>query len=308
MSKASGNLLQIMKWLDSSPSLETLISRFPADWSVVEAELSKAIETKDHGRLNALMKPLDGLKKPGRGHRASKSEIADITGKLVRQRMSAAAIERFLKSSLTDGKNTSIGWLDMFIFRRLFFTSSFERKLVPSILFPILWKCVRQPNLLMPLAESHGIYCFYSKRLIEEIADTAAVDDCLEIAAGDGVLSKYLRAAGVNIKATDDYSWSQKIDIPDDVLKMDARAALKAFNPSTVICSWPPARNSFESHVFQAASVRKYIVIGSRHKFAFGNWLIYQQQKQFSMRLDAEMSRLLLPTEFGGAVYVFERR
>lgn len=308
MTRAANNILRTLRWLESSPTLEVLSSRFPKDWEVVEAELFRAIDTRDRARLDALMRPLEHLKPPPRGHRPSKSEEAAIVSKLVRQRMSAIAIERFLKSSLTDGKTINVGRLDLFIFRRLFFTRDFRRKVVSNFLFQMLWRLVQRPSLLMPMAEGHGIYCFYSKGFVNDLAHEIGVDDCLEIGAGDGALSRFLRAAGANICATDDYSWSQKIDIPDDVKKMDARTALASLSPEVVICSWPPAKNSFEQFVFKTPSVRRYVVIGSRHRFAFGNWISYREQISFKMRLDIGLSRQLLPADFGGAVYVFERK
>jgi hypothetical protein len=48
-------------------------------------------------------------------------------------------------------------------------------------------------------------------------------------------------------------------------------------------------------------------MIGSRHKLTTGSWVTYAAQKNFTMRRDDRLSVLLLPAEFGGAVYVFER-
>jgi hypothetical protein len=159
----------------------------------------------------------------------------------------------------------------------------------------------------MPLAESHGIYCFYSKSFIIGLADLINRESCLEIAAGDGALAGFLRRRGVAIVATDNQSWMGKVTYEDDVEMLDAKCALDKYSPSTVICSWPPARNDFEKHVFNTDSVRRYIMIGSRHKLTTGSWVTYAAQKNFTMRRDDRLSVLLLPAEFGGAVYVFER-
>ena len=86
-----------------------------------------------------------------------------------------------------------------------------------------------------------------------------------------------------------------------------AAAALRERAPAVVICSWPPAGNPFEQFVFKTASVELYIVIASRSEFAAGNWAAYRGQDAFTMRLDEELSRLVLPPEIASAVYVFER-
>jgi hypothetical protein len=308
MKNNAQEIFRVLKWLDSHPSLETLQHKYPNNWTTVENELGKAIESKDHARLNALMRPLDSFIIPPRPKtNPSKKEAQEIVGKLIRQRMSAIAIERFLKASLTDGKTQSVGRRDLFIYRRLFFTRDFRRKLVPTWAFRLLWPLVKQRNLLMPLAESHGIYCFYSRELVDELATLIGSALCVEIAAGDGALTRFLKEAGVVISATDDHSWSGKVTYANEVTKLDARSALKELRPEVVICSWPPAKNSFEQFVFETESVQRYIVIGSRHKFSSGNWPIYHSQKTFKMRMDVELSKLLLPLEFGGAVYVFDR-
>ena len=129
----------------------------------------------------------------------------------------------------------------------------------------------------------------------------------MEIAAGDGTLSRFLADAGVRVIATDDHSWSD-VCFPEAVIHQDAKAALKTREPQVVLCSWPPANNDFERAVFRTRSVELYIVIGSRHRFAAGNWAVYEEQTAFEFAEDPELSRLVLPPELEAAVYVFRRR
>ncbi|WP_199753332.1 hypothetical protein, partial [Actinoplanes sp. ATCC 53533] len=91
------------------------------------------------------------------------------------------------------------------------------------------------------------------------------------------------------------------------VLQQDARTALRIHQPQVVVCSWPPAGNPFEHHVFTAPSVQRYIVIGSRHHASTGNWTAYRSQTGFDLVVDEELSRLVLPPEVEHAVYVFTR-
>jgi hypothetical protein len=160
----------------------------------------------------------------------------------------------------------------------------------------------------MPLVQGKGIYCFYSRQLIEKLAEMIASRSCLEIAAGDGTLTRFLQAQGVQLTATDTHAWSSAVQYPEWVGKLGAREALATFSPEVVICSWPPAQNDFERHVFNTPGVQLYIVIGSRHRFAFGNWKDYQQQTTFDLQEDTQLSSLLLPPELESAVYVFRRR
>ena len=131
---------------------------------------------------------------------------------------------------------------------------------------------------------------------------------CLEIGAGDGTLSRFLKERGVQITATDNHSWKNAVDYPEWVIKLGAREALAAYAPEVVICSWPPSQNDFERYVFNTPRVQLYIVIGSRHQFAFGNWKDYKQQSVFDLEEDKKLGALVLPPELGAAVYVFRRK
>jgi hypothetical protein len=92
------------------------------------------------------------------------------------------------------------------------------------------------------------------------------------------------------------------------VNKIDAREALAAYLPEVVLCSWPPSQNDFERDVFNASSIQLYIVIGSTHQFAFGNWKEYRLQTAFELEEDKRLSALVLPPELGSKVYVFRRK
>ena len=95
---------------------------------------------------------------------------------------------------------------------------------------------------------------------------------------------------------------------PEWVIKLDAREALATYAPEVVICSWPPSQNDFERAVFDTPSVQMYIVIGSRHQIAFGNWRDYRLQSAFDLQEDKELGSLVLPPELESAVYVFRRK
>ena len=159
----------------------------------------------------------------------------------------------------------------------------------------------------MPLVRPKGIYCFYSSALVTRLAALVAGRPCLEIAAGDGTLSRFLGERGVEVTATDDHSWEHAIRFPEHVVRQDARAALRAHSPQVVLCSWPPPGNTFERAVFATPSVQLYVVVGS-NEHGSGNWADYRAQQDFEMVHDREMSRLVVPHEQDNIVLVFRRR
>jgi hypothetical protein len=121
-------------------------------------------------------------------------------------------------------------------------------------------------------------------------------------------LTRFLTARGVAVTATDDQSWGHAVTYPEWVIKCEARAALQRYSSEVVLCSWPPGGNDFEKQVFRSRSVQLYILIGSRHRFAAGNWDAYEEQTAFEMTVHEELSALVLPPELDAAVYLFTRR
>jgi hypothetical protein len=197
------------------------------------------------------------------------------------------------------------GWLAQ---KLLFKGKGLERKPVSLAAFSMIWPLLTQKRFLMPLVEPKGIYCFYSRRLVKELATTIGDRKTLEIAAGDGTLSRFLTQEGVDVTATDDHSWDHSIDFPENVKKQDAESALEEHQPQVVICSWPPAGNDFEHQVVETPTVELYVVIASQHAFAAGNWTAYSEQTEFDYSEDETLSKLVLPPELEGAVYVFRRK
>ena len=220
------------------------------------------------------------------------------------------ALEKCYLSSavgITKGK-VRFNLINGYIIQRLLFYRHLTRRPASLFWFKIMWPFITQKRILMPLVQTKGIYCFYSSRLIQELA--ALIDSrlCLEIGAGDGTLSRLLDGNGIQIIATDDYSWGHTISYPDTVEKIDAREALKKYRPQVTFSSWPPPNNNFERHVFTTESVELYIVIGSRHKFASGNWESYTGQNLFDWKIDSRLSRYVIPPELDNAVLIFSRK
>ncbi|MFN0028087.1 MAG: SAM-dependent methyltransferase [Acidimicrobiales bacterium] len=223
--------------------------------------------------------------------------------------MTAAALAqaRFsLATGVTDGP-VRFNRFNGSILQRLLFAQDLERKAVSGFWFRLWWPLLSQRRFLMALVQPKGIYCFYSKQLIDGLAELIGTSSCLEIAAGDGTLTRLLRDHGVAATATDDYSWEDRVAFNDSVIRQDASAALRSRQPATVIWSWPPAANRFERDVFNTQSVQLYIVISTRHEFSSGDWATYRRQQGFEFEEVPALSRLVLPPELDPAVYVFRR-
>lgn len=294
-------------WLRENPSLDALRAAYPQEWSAVQRDLAPIVARGDLDALKAYVLKLSKAPATGRGRRGHDAALSA----LARRQIASATLKQIALTAASGGSpgrvrfNLINGW----IAQRLLFVRDLERKPVSMFWFGLVWPLLWQRKLLMPLVGPKGIYCFYSRRLITELAGLIGDRPCLEIAAGDGTLSRFLAAAGVDVTATDDHSWTQSIRFPDSVLRQDARTALRARRPRVVICSWPPAGNDFEREVFATPEVELYIVIASRHEFAAGDWTAYERHtSEFSFERDEALTRLVLPPELEPAVYLFRRR
>lgn len=283
------------------PSLAELRQAHPKDWDAVQRELTEVVDRSTPDEFRQYVLAASRAPAAAGARAASSGEI--------RREMRAAALKQLCFSAatgVTTGRvrfNLVNGW----IAQKLLFREGLERKPVSLTWFKLLWPLLWQRRLLMPLVGPKGIYCFYSRELVEELAALIGDRRCLEIAAGDGTLARFLTDEGVDVTATDDHSW-RAVDFPASVRRLDARRALAAHRPQVVLCSWPPAGNPFERDVFKTASVQLYVVISSRHRFASGDWAAYERQKDFDFEEDQALSALVLPPELEGAVHVFRRR
>ena len=297
---------EVRTWLARQPSLAELQEAYPAEWTVVQRELAEIVPRGDLEELKTYVRRLATPAPAARG-RAVRGLDA-VVAQEIRRQMAAAAIKQLSLSAATgvhEGR-VRFNFLNGWVMQRLLFEAGLRRKPVSLRWFRALWPLLWQRRYLMPLVGPQGIYCFYSKPLIRRLAELIGDRRALEIAAGDGTLSRFLTGAGVDITPTDDHSW-RDVTFADGVIREDAREAVRTRAPQVVICSWPPAGNDFECEVFRTASVELYIVIGSRHEFAAGAWGVYEQQPAFAFAEEPSLSRLVLPPELDAAVYVFRR-
>jgi hypothetical protein len=301
-------------WLRSNPTFDELCAKYPEEWILVQQEISSIVA---RGVAEELKAYLDKVSK----HTAFTNNSLGVRqvilenklSEFVRSRMAREAIKKLCLTTLAADTGVTKGklrfnLLNGYIIQKLLFTRGLERKPASLFWFRLIWPLVWQKKRLMALVQPRGIYCFYSNALIEALTKMIASRSSLEIGAGDGTLTRFLASQGVQITATDSHGWKNVVNYPEWVTKLDAREALSIYTPEVVICSWPPSENDFERYVFNTPSVQLYIVIGSRHHFAFGNWKDYRQQTTFTLEEDVKLSSLLLPPELGSAVYVFRRK
>lgn len=300
----------VLQWLQKNPELKELCAEYPDEWERVQDELGAVVA---NGRPEALQEYLKRLSMqvsaPVRGQGNKKAPDTAVR-QIIHYRMAQTAVRQHCISIATGIESGKVRFnlLNGLVAQKLLFTDGLERKPVSMFWFRILWPLIWQKRLLMPLVQPEGIYCFYSQKLISALAEMIGTRSCIEIAAGDGTLTRFLTQQGVKIQASDDYSWEHSVRYPDWVAKLDAKEALRLHAPEVVICSWPPAGNNFERQVFRTRSVQLYIVIGSFHRFAAGNWGDYQQQSTFSLEESPDLSRLVLPPELDACVYIFRRK
>jgi hypothetical protein len=302
-------------WLKTNPSLDDLCSRYPAEWATVQRDVSAIIGRGAPEELQAYLQRLSTqgalTAKSFPWGRGNSKEA--VLSQFIRSRMAHEAVKKLCLSTLAKEAGVTKGklrfnLLNGYVAQKLLFSRGLERKPVSLFWFRLFWPLLWQKNRLMPLVQPKGIYCFYSRALVEVLAGMIASRNCLEVGAGDGTLTRFLKNQGVKATATDNYGWKHAVTYPEWVIKLDAHEALSTYTPEVVICSWPPAQNDFERHVFNTPSVQLYIVIGSRHHIAFGNWTDYRLQADFEFEEDKRLGSLVLPPELEAAVYIFRRK
>lgn len=305
---------KVMKWLHSKPSQDELAAEFPELRDIVRRELAEIVASGTAAELPEYLKRMvqdeRRMVKKYHSSRGDKKVAAALVQQAVRSRMAHLAIRQHLVSEATGIEKGKVRFnlLNGYLAQKLFFVDALERKPVSLFWFRLVWPLLSQRRLLMPLVQPEGIYCFYSRQLVNALAALAGTRTCLEIAAGDGTLTRFMTDRGADITATDDHSWKHEVKYPEFVVRKDAQEALREYAPEVVLCSWPPAGNTFEQQVFRTRSVLMYIVIGSRYRFAAGNWEDYQAQSAFDFEVDEQLSRLVLPPELNSAVYIFRRK
>jgi hypothetical protein len=314
MPMLKSSLKDELKWIGHDASLTELMERYPAEWRLTGPELISALEDGRAKTLEGFTAKASSIEQTWhqrvRNSRNNAKVIESAKPYVIRSRMAILAMRQCYQAAAQGKASGKIRFnlINAYIIQRLLFSRHLTRKTASLKQFRFWWRFVTQKRLLMPLVQPKGIYCFYSRELIEALRALIGDRTCLEIGAGDGTLARFLAEKGLNICATDDHSWKHAIEYPQTVERLGARQALAKYQPQAVICSWPPPGNTFEQKVFSTRSVELYIVVGSRHRFAAGNWDSYAAQDRFEWAIDHSLSSLVIPPELDNAVIIFRRK
>ncbi|WP_410499733.1 hypothetical protein [Chitinibacter sp. S2-10] len=309
----SSSPTQTWQWLQGNPSLSELAQAYPELWGEVRAELADAFARRDPAELKTLLAQASLRRAPGERFLSGEREgraFELFIAQQIRQRLTEQALRQYVFSSSTGVKAGKVR-LNLFnglLAQKLLFERDLVRKPVSMSAFRLIWPLLWQKRRLMPLVEKRGIWCFYSRELIAGLTELIGSRRVVEVGAGDGTLSRFLAASGVDITPTDDYSWEKVVQYPPEVQRFDAIGAIERFKPQVVICSWPPSNNQFERQIFRQRGVETYIVIGSHSRFLTGNWADYEAQTHFDWQERADLSRLILPPELRAGLWVFQRK
>ena len=291
-------------------SLSELKRKFPKEWEEAMVEVSRLMAEASSESIANFIKNMAEIVQEQQSQVELGKKKGMQSSQYIKARISILLLNSGLKQNLMAGRagTKELRPIDNFISQKLLFDRK-NRRRQPSVRwFRFWWQFVKGKDQILATIQSMGIYCIYSRELLIALKKLVNGRTCLEIGAGDGTLSLFLAERGVVIHASDDQSWSHRIKYPDWVEKRDAISALMAHQPRVVICSWPPANNSFEKEIFKQDCVELYIVIGSKHHYASGNFHSYHEQKNFHLREDSYLSKLVLPFELDNSVLVFERK
>lgn len=104
-----------------------------------------------------------------------------------------------------------------------------------------------------------GMYAYVSWRWINPLAEWIANRKCLEIMAGAGWLTYALKQKGINIIATDDFSWHScnQWENVTEIEQLTANQAIWKYGKQIdiVIMAWPYV----DEHAYQALRLLNYL-------------------------------------------------
>lgn len=108
---------------------------------------------------------------------------------------------------------------------------------------PISHNCLPHSSMLIrDTIQELSSFALLSYDWIRPLSQWIGARRCLEIMAGTGALTCGLATCGVNIIATDDYSWNDRWEgLWTEVEKLDCVDAVEKYGATTdiVICCWP---------------------------------------------------------------------
>jgi hypothetical protein len=187
-----------LKWVCHEAHLRELMERYPETWQIVGPQLVSVLEGGQVPTLNDYSTKAKSVEETWhykiRQSRYNTKVIESAMPRLIASRMALLAMDQCYHAAATGKASGKVRFnlLNGYIIQKLLFSHHLTRKPVSLKWFLFWWRIVRQKRLLMPLVQPRGIYCFYSKELIKELCILIGDRNCLEIAAGDGTLTRFL--------------------------------------------------------------------------------------------------------------------
>lgn len=156
--------------------------------------------------------------------------------------------------------------------------------------------CLLKQLCLIPTVE-------YIDALSKKLNGLSGGTRVLEVCAGDGRQAYWLRNAGTDVVATDDYSRRmRKKSI--DVEKLSFIDALKKYNPGVVLASWTPPNSRVPEQVIRYPSVTHYVGIEGDPEESYS--LEFFKRSDLNIQLDEELTRLAIgPYDFNNKTKVY---
>lgn len=319
MPLSTKDMLRVVR---SELPLEELQRLCPEEWQRLDAELVSLLQRDDPAQVKAFLEATHAAAADWQGRSAKKGHGANALRAafpyIVRRKMAFLALERHLRTALAGtgpsapaverprGAGPGLSRYNAWLVRRVMRLGSARVRPPSDLRLRLGWRLCTQRSRVVALIKDVGLYTLYPQGFVAALARELAGRRVLEIGAGDGTLARFLATAGVDIVATDDFSWTGRVTYGPNVEKLGAREALARHAPEVVLCAWPPPDNGFERWVFEAPSVVRYVVIGSAHGFATGNRGVYERAS-FAVQRAEGLARRLFPPEVEGEVLVFER-
>ena len=152
------------------------------------------------------------------------------------------------------------------------FIESLQRKEIPSKMpfSPDIFDNFTENNLkkdttmmyLRNYCQSIGLYGIVTKDYCKSIKENIGDKKILEVMSGRGFLSKGLADEGVNIIATDDFSWNNVVDPVYGVENLSAIEAVRKYKDKSdvLLISWPPYDKYEINEVIQEWGSKKNII------------------------------------------------
>lgn len=158
----------------------------------------------------------------------------------------------------------------------------------------------------------HALCLEFSENLAKEIRSTGVDEKVVEICAGNGKLSHWLRQFGVNSKAIDNYRNKKISRKPEYVERSGVMQALQKYNPELVIGCWIPFKSTVALRALSHPSVRYYIDIGVGYGDCTGTEKLWQLKKVVITNLGSVEAYSVSRADFFESgdhsfVYLFEK-